>query len=330
MVAPTLAATGVNAGRNKKIRNIAVFMACYVLLFVLANILTQGRFFTYTNMLSTVSHAVYPGLVAFGMIFIFTGGIIDLSIGATVILAGNVGAYLACELDLGYPGLILGCLVCAALCETITVSLGLKLRIPSWIAGLGMTLVYEAIMGIYSSWMAATQGTAVLQMDAARGLGRVPGMIIVWLVGFVLCYFLYNRTSIGINIRALGCNSSVAAAMGVKKDRSLIIGTIIGGLFIGAAAMCYVSFNGRLTAVTGMNSVSQIFKSLAVFLLATSFESIVGIPVGALLGSLLIAGLFNCLTLLGVPSGTGQDIVLGLIVIVCGIISKLNYKGVSK
>ena len=68
----------------------------------------------------------------------------------------------------------------------------------------------------------------------------------------------------------------------------------------------------------------------AVFLLAASFESVIGVPAGVLLGSLLIAGLFNCLTLLGVPSGTGQDIVLGLIVIGCGIISKLNFKGVSK
>ena len=133
-----------------------------------------------------------------------------------------------------------------------------------------------------------------------------------------------------MNIRALGCNAGVAGAMGVKKDKSLLIGTLIGGLFIGVAAMCYISFNGHLTAVTGMNSVSQIFKSLAVFLLATSFESIIGVPAGVLFGSLLIAGLFNCLTLLGVPSGTGQDILLGVIVILCGVISKLNYKGVSK
>ena len=330
MTGSTAAATAMNAAHKKKLRNMAVFYICYFLLFVLANILTGGRFFTGTNLISTVSHAVYPGLAAFGMVFIFTGGIIDLSIGSTVILAGNVGAYFCAKLGLGYPGLILGCLLCAALCELLTVTLGLKLRIPSWIAGLGMTLVYEAIMGIYSAWMAESQGTAVLRLEDCRALGRIPGMIIVWLVGFLVCYFLYNRTTIGINIRALGCNPDVASAMGVKKDKSLMIGTIIGGLFIGAAAMCYISFNGHLTAVTGMNSVSQIFKSLAVFLLASSFESVIGVPAGVLLGSLLIAGLFNCLTLLGVPSGTGQDIVLGLIVIACGIISKLNYKGVSK
>ena len=330
MAETTTAATAINAARNKKLRNMAIFYVCYILLFILANVLTRGRFFTRANVMSTISHAVYPGLAAFGMVFIFTGGLVDLSIGATVILSGNVGAYLCAKLGLGYPGLILGCLLCAALCELITVTLGLTLRIPSWIAGLGMTLVYEAIMGIYSSWMAESQGTAVLRLESCRELGRIPGMIIVWLIGFVVCYFLYNRTTIGINIRALGCNPDVASAMGVKKDRSLIIGTIIGGLFIGAAAMCYISFNGHLTAVTGMNSVSQIFKSLAVFLLAASFESVIGVPAGVLLGSLLIAGLFNCLTLLGVPSGTGQDIVLGLIVIGCGIISKLNFKGVSK
>ena len=204
MAETTTAATAINAARNKKLRNMAIFYVCYILLFILANVLTRGRFFTRANVMSTISHAVYPGLAAFGMVFIFTGGLVDLSIGATVILSGNVGAYLCAKLGLGYPGLILGCLLCAALCELITVTLGLKLRIPSWIAGLGMTLVYEAIMGIYSSWMAESQGTAVLRLESCRELGRIPGMIIVWLIGFVVCYFLYNRTTIGINIRALG------------------------------------------------------------------------------------------------------------------------------
>lgn len=316
--------------QNSKLKSRIIFFIGYFALFILANILTNGRFFTKTNLISTISHAVYPGLAGFGMVFIMTGGIIDLSVGATVILAGNVGAYLACYAGMGYAGLIIGCLVCAAACEVFTVFLGLKLKIPSWIAGLGMTLIYESIMGMYTSYLSANQGVAALQMDSFREFGMIPGAIIIWLVGFVICYFLYNQTSIGMNVRALGCSPSVAEAMGVKKNKALLIGTLVGGLFIGTAAMCYMSFNGHLTTVTGMNSVSQIFKSLAVFLLAASFDSVVGVPAGVLLGSLLIAGLFNCLTLLGVPSGTGQDIMLGVIVIFCGAISKLNYKGVSK
>ncbi len=312
--------------RKKRI----LFFAGYILLFVLADVVTGHRFFSRVNLMSTVSHAVFPGLVGFGMAFIMTSGLIDLSMGATVILAGNVGAFLACEAGAGYMGLIAGCILCAVCCELLTVTIGIKARIPSWIAGLGMTLVYEAVMGLYSGWLSKSQGTAVLRMDAYRGFGQIPGMIILWLAGFVICYFLYNRTSLGVNVRAVGCNAGVASAMGIGKNKALLMGTLVGGIFIGIAAMSYISFNGQLTAVTGMNSVSQIFKSLAVFLLATSFESVIGVPLGVLLGSLLIAGLFNFLTLMGVPSGTGQEILLGVIVIVCGILSKLNFKGVSK
>lgn len=320
--------TGNNV-RSAKARKVLIFFVGYILLFVLANILTGGRFFTKTNIISTISHAVYPGLVGYGMVFIMTSGIVDLSVGAVVILTGNIGAYLACYANLGYVGLILGCLVSAAVCEFVTVYLGLKLKIPSWIAGLGMALIWEAIMGLYSEYL-SSNGISGLRMEAYRGAGLIPGSIIIWICGFVVCYFLYNRTAIGMNIRAIGCNPSVSEAMGVKKNKTMLLGTIIGGLFIGTAAMCYISFNGHLTVVTGMNSVSQIFQALAVFLLATSFESVIGVPAGVLLGSLLIAGLFNCLTLLGVPSGTGQNIMLGVIVVLCGILSKLNYKGVSK
>lgn len=307
-----------------------LFGAGYIGLFLLADLLTHGTFFGRTNLISAVTHAVYYGVVGFGMVFIMTGGIIDMSIGATVLLSGNIGALLATSFGMGYPGLILGTMLSAALLEGFTVLVGLKLKIPSWIAGLGMTLLYEGILTLYSNHLSATQGIASIQLDGFNYFGQIPGIIFVWLIAFVLCYFLYNRTTVGMNIRALGCNPDVAQEMGVKREKTLLIGAVIGGLFIGAGAMAYISLNKRLTPAAGMNSISQIFKSLATFLLAQSFASIIGVPMGILLGSLLIAALFNFMTLMGVPSGTGQEIMLGAIVVLCGIISKLNYKGVMK
>lgn len=319
--------------RNKRIRlhNQIILFAAYIALFVLANLLTGGRFFSRTNIMATFSHAVYPGLAAFGMCFIFTPGIVDLSLGATILLAANIGAVLATEAGLGYAGLILGCIVFAIVLETVTIQLGLRLRIPSWIAGLGMTLVYEAILSLYVTWRSSITGNPYVKLtDDLRFFGEMPGIIILWLVGFVVCYFLYSRSTLGINIRALGCNEGVAQAMGINKNKTILLGTIVGAVFIGAAALARVSYNGYLVSSSGMGSVSSIFRSLATFLLAQSFASVIGVPLGALLGSLLIAGLFNCLTLLGVPSGTGQEICLGAIVIICGVVSNIKNKGVVK
>lgn len=254
-----------------------------------------------------------------------------MSLGANILLAGNVGAILAVNLNLGYPGLILGAIGSAIILEVITIYTGLKLKIPSWIAGLGFALIYEAILSLYAKHLSDTIGKAYITMpDNLRALGTMPGIVILWLVGFVACYFLYSRSTLGINVRALGCNQSVAEAMGIKKNKTILLGSIVGAVFVGAAALARISYNGHLVSSSGMGSISSIFRSLATFLLAQSFASVIGVPAGALLGSLLIAALFNCLTLLGVPSGTGQEIMLGAIVILCGIISNAKNKGVVK
>lgn len=317
--------------KKKKLRNQIILLVCYILLFVLANLLTGGKFFSQQNILSTLAHAVYPGLAAFGMCFIFTPGIVDMSLGANILLAGNIGAILAVNLNLGYPGLIVGAIGSAVVLEVITIYTGLKLKIPSWIAGLGFALIYEAILSLYAKHLSDTIGKAYITMpDNLRALGTMPGIVILWLVGFVVCYFLYSRSTLGINVRALGCNQSVAEAMGIKKNKTILLGAIVGAVFVGAAALARISYNGHLVSSSGMGSISSIFRSLATFLLAQSFASVIGVPAGALLGSLLIAALFNCLTLLGVPSGTGQEITLGAIVILCGIISNAKNKGVVK
>lgn len=54
----------------------------------------------------------------------------------------------------------------------------------------------------------------------------------MYIIGFVLAYFLFNRTNIGLNIRAVGSNEKVAASMGIDKKETIFIGALIGGIFI--------------------------------------------------------------------------------------------------
>ncbi len=316
--------------KKKHLRSQIIFFAAYIGLFVLCNVITGGRFFRTVNFTSILTHAVYYGVVGFGMVFIMTPGIIDMSIGATVLLASNVGAVLAMTYGLGYPGLILGTVITATVLEVLTIYVGVKLKIPAWIAGLSMAMIYEAILTMYSNHLTQTIGSATIQLQGYNYWGRIPGILIIWFAAFAVCYLLFNYTTIGINVRALGNNPQVAEAMGISRFKTLMIAAAIGGCFVGFGALAIMSMNGRMAPAAGMTSISQIFKSLAVFLLATSFANILGVPFAILLGSLFIAGLFNFMTLMGVPSGTGQEIMLGVIVIICGVVSKLGFKGVVK
>lgn len=309
-----------------------LFFAVVAVVLVICNVITGGKFLRSSTIMFILAHAVFYIFVSWGMIFIFTTGMVDLSIGANVLLAGNIGAILGMEAGLGYPGLIIGAVASAALMEMLTVFISTGLKIPGWISGLGMTLIYEAILSIYGGYRAANFGSNVLVLDknTLGALGKVPVMLTLLVIGYLACYFVFNKTSIGINIMAVGGNRGVAKHMGIRIMKTIMLGALIGGLFIGFAALLQESYVGKLVPTSGMASLSSIFRSLAIILLAGSFGGIFDQATAVLITGILVTAMFNFLTLIGVPSGTGQDIALGILVIGTGVISNLKNKGVVK
>jgi ribose transport system permease protein len=301
-----------------------------ILLFVILNFLLGGRVLTGQNIVSIIRHAVFPSFVAWGMSFIFTAGIIDLSVGATIVLAANIGAVAAMEWGLGYWGLLIMAMLTAVICEQLSVRCSVILKIPSWISGLGMALVFESIISVYGSIRSVTQGNNACTLKSYRIFGTTPVMALMWIVGFIIAYFLLNRTNVGINIQAIGGNSTVAKQMGINEKKTILLGALIGSVFFGMGAVINLSDVSVIYPKSGLASLNTIFKSLAVVLLAQGFTKIIDMSAGILAGSIIISTLFNILTLIGVPSGTGQEMLLGIVVIFCGIISSIKTKEAVK
>lgn len=321
----------VGASNKKLWQKRIILLAVVIGIFIVENIITGGKMLTGSNIRTILMHAVFPAFAAWGMMFIFTTGLIDLSVGAQVLLGANIGAIIAVDAGLGYVGLILGTIVVVIICEQIVVFCNQNLRIPGWIAGLGCGLVFEAILVMYATKRSETSGSSVLTLpDSLRVLGRWPAMVIIWVVAAVIAYIVFNRTSIGLNLRAVGGNESVASAMGINRKKTIILAALVGSLFLAVGAILDISYAGKLSPSSGLGSISLIFKGLATVLLAQSFTSIVSDAIGIFVGAIFVQGLFNFLTIMGVPSGTGQEIFLGAVVIICGILARLNFKGVAK
>ncbi len=314
--------------QQSMVLDLLILVAAMVVVAVAVNLFTGGGFLTAKNVEIIVSNSVYPTFIAWALCFLSACGYTDLSMGGVLVL----GSFAACALGnaLGYPGVILGGLAAGTVLVCINFGIFTATRIPSWIASISLALIYEAL-SVFLRTVKATKRyvDAELSRDV-RALGQFPANLIILLVGLVVVYFVYNRTTIGLNVRAVGGNTNVSKALGINVSRTVLAVGLIAGLLMGVACVVQESYNGKTFAMSGLTSIQMIFKPLAIALLAQILQKRINIIIAVPFCSLIIYGVFNIMTFFGVPSGTLQDVFLGAFVIVFGVLGQAGTKEVVK
>lgn len=316
-----------NENRKNRLFTILLIAALAVLLLIF-NIISGGVFFEASNLKVIISHVVYPCFISWGFCFLFACGYTDMSIGGVVVL----GSFASCILgnQIGIPGVIIGGLVTGLILIFINFLIFTYTGIPSWIAGISLALIYEAVAVFLK--VGKTTGPLVNTALAReyRLLGQLPWSLVFLFVGLVVIYFLYNRTTIGLNIRSLGGNKDVSKALGINVNKTLLAVGLISGILIGVACILQQSYAGQTTVKTGLTSINMIFQPLAIYLLAQIIQKQINIVIAVPICSFLLYSVFNILTIMGVPSGTLQEAFLGIFIVLFGIIGQRKAKGVIK
>ena len=316
------------AGKKKTAITIVVVLAVIIAALVIINIVVGGKLLTPANIRAMIQATTAPTLVGFGFLIVFTGNITDLSPGSIIIVASTV-AGLSCVSFGPVVMLIMGILTGIG-CMLLNFTIYRVTKVPPWIAGLGMAMVYEAIIGAYAGWCASNKQKVVTLTGDQRVFGTEPVIYIILIAGIVIAYILYNRTNWGVNYRAVGDNEEVAKIMGINPTKAIILAGIAAGFFFGFAAVVKEGYAGFANAASGLTSLSTCFQPMAAVLLAMALGGIMNVVIAVPISCFLIVIIFNVLTLLGVPSGTFQDTLLGLILIVFAIFANRKTKGVVK
>ena len=313
---------------NSQLFSLIIIIVVIVVIFVIFNILAGGKFLTPSNMSIILSHATYPALIAYGIVFLFACNYIDLSLGAVLVL----GAYTVNALGnlLGFPGVIAGGIAAGVLFVVINFSIFAFTRIPSWIAGIGLAMIYEGIALTLKSHQVIKTFVDVPLNENFRTLGRLPHSAVILAIGIIVAFIIYNRTTIGLNIRALGSNEEVARVLGINIKRTLISVGLICGIFVGVGAFIFESYIGQMTIRTGLASMYMVFHPLATVLLAQIMQKRINIIIAIPICAFIVYAIFNFLTSMNVPSGTIQEACLGFFVIAFGIVGRRGYKGIVK
>ena len=305
-----------------------IFAAALIVIFVLFNIIAGGKFLTLLNIKNIISHAIYPVFIAWGFCFLFACGYTDMSIGGVIVL----GSFAACAFGnrIGISGVVIGGMAVGLVLVFLNFIIFTYTKIPSWIAGISLALIYEAIaFALKTNSNTSKAVTSALNKDY-RLLGQIPWSIILLAVGLVVVYLLYNRTTIGLNIRALGGNKAVSRSMGINIDRTLLAVGLISGLLIGVACVMQESYAGQTSVKTGLTSINMIFQPLAIYLLAQILSKNINIIIGVPICSIILYAVFNMLTIMSIPSGTLQEAFLGAFIILFAVIGQRGVKGVVK
>lgn len=297
-----------------------------LLLLTLAFSLTSDAFFSVGNAMTVslqVTSIVYLGI---GATFVILTGGIDLSVGSVLALSGVVAGLLT---KAGLPvsaAMSLGILV-GALCGVINGLCVTRLKLPPFIATLGMMLVARgvalqltdarAVSGLGEAF--GTLGNGALwrieEIDA-QGFPNVvfPGIpypVILMVVLAVVAGLLLRRTTLGRHIHAVGSNGEAARLSGVDVNRVTMFAYIVSGALAG---LCGCVLMSRLVTAQPNEGVMYELDAIAAAVIGgTSLIGGVGTISGTLIGAFVIGILRNGLNMNGVSSFTQQIIIGGVI-----------------
>ena len=257
---------------------------------------------------------------AVGFFFVMVMGMFDFSIGANIMLSSIVGAVLASRFGLGYPGLILGCVLTGAIVGTLNGLFYVKLHIPSMIVTTGLALIYEAV----ASYIAGGQ-SATLPSDL-RAFGSMPGNLILAVIAFVVAYLLLNYTKIGTYTYAIGSDEFVAKNMGINVNKYKVLAFIISGAFFGVEAVLTISYGSSMVAETGMLSMSRNFYPTMGCFLGMAMKKY-GIPIQAIIiGEFFLQIIYYGFVALGAPTAV-NDVISGLALLIIVTLTTKVSKG---
>ncbi len=151
--------------------------------------------------------------------------------------------------------------------------------------------------------MAVAGVVVVLIGNTNRGVGvtvvrGVPWVVLVVLVVVVAWSFLLSRTRFGRYIYAIGGNAEAARRAGINLTRIRVIAFTLCGLTAGIMGIVYTSYLGSIsTGVPGGNNV--LYAVAAAVIGGTSLFGGRGKMLGAVLGGVIVAVIYNGLELLG-------------------------------
>ena len=304
---------GTSKKLSGKVMGYLILIGLVVLSWLIFKILTPHNFGSFSNMLNYFQASLIATVGAVGFYFVMVMGMFDFSIGANIMLSAIVGCVFATRFNMGYFGLIIGCVLTGAIVGILNGIFYVKLRIPSMIVTTGLALIYESVANYIAGGVEQTLPANI------RAFGQMPWDIILALAACAVAYIFLNYTKIGTY-------EFVAKNMGIDVNKYKVLAFILSGAFLGVMAILTISYGSSMVAVTGMASMSRNFVPTMGCFFGLAFKKY-GMPLPAIIiGEFVINIIFFGFIALGAPTAI-QDVITGLALLIIITVTTKATKG---
>ncbi|MFW5999068.1 MAG: ABC transporter permease [Halanaerobiaceae bacterium] len=279
-----------------------------VVLFIIGSILNEN-FMTFRNIQNIGRQVSIITILALGETLVLISGMLDLSNGSVLALAGvvSVSVYiLSGSLLLAF----LVAVIIGIICNVVNGVLVTKFGTPAFIATLAMLTMARGAALLY------TKGQNIYGIGNYTVFGQgvffgIPTPI--WFMGLIvlITWYVLRHTRLGRSIYSIGGNEEAAIASGININKNKMLAFIINGVFVGIAGVVFMS---RVNAGIPNGAQGYEFNALTAAVVGgTSLSGGIGTAWGTVTGSFIVGILNNIMNLMNVNSYL-QQIIRGAII----------------
>ena len=304
--------------RSNALQQLLAF-AGLILLFVGFS-LASPNFFQFDNIVGILIATAVNGILALGVTFVVITSGIDLSIGTVMTLSAVMTGVFITTWHMPVPVGILAGLGTGALCGTVNGLVVSKMKVPPFIATLGMLNIAKGLSLVISGLKPIYFNDTPIFNQIAMGsiLGSIipgftiPNAVLILFAAAIVAWLILGKTLLGRYTFAIGSNEEAARLSGVNVDTWKIRIYALCGAFAGLAGVIIAA---RLnSAQPSLGQGYELDAIAAAVIGGTSLSGGEGTMVGTIIGAFIISTLTNGLRILSVPQ-EWQTVVTGAIVI---------------
>jgi ribose transport system permease protein len=272
------------------------------------------------NMVSILQSTAVNGVLAIACTFVIITGGIDLSVGTLMtfcaVMAGVFLTFWGMPIYVG----IFAAVLFGALCGFTSGVLVAKLKIPPFIATLGMMMLLKGLSLVISGtkpiYFNDTPEFSTISQDSLIGYFipsvPIPNAVLILFLVAIAASIVLNKTLLGRYTFALGSNEEAVRLSGVNVAFWKIVVYSLSGAICGIAGLLIAS---RLnSAQPALGQGYELDAIAAVVIGGTSLSGGTGTIMGTIIGAFIMSVLINGLRIMSVAQ-EWQTVVTGVIII---------------